>query len=883
MQLKKYQEQALATLRQYFEAATVSGPKSAYEQLTREPELAARLRAYGGQYTQLNELSDTPYVCLRLPTGGGKTILATYAIEVARRAWMGREYPLVLWLTPSNTIRIQTVEALKNPRHPYRIALDEQFGGAVRVLDIGDFTQLLPQDLESKCCVIVGTIQTLRVSNTDGRKVYAHHEMLEPHFSRIAVNAPPGLEPISETDPRPRFSFANLMHVHRPLMIVDEAHNAVTGLSQDVQVRVNPSAIVEFTATPRLRSNTLFNVTAHELKDAEMIKLPVRLAEHRQWQAAVFGAVEQRAQLEEIAKADKDYIRPIVMFQAQNRDQAVTVEVLKAHLTDDLGVELEEIAVVTGDQRDLDGIDLMKPQSPVKFVITVQALKEGWDCPFAYVFCSVANVSSAQDVEQLLGRVLRMPYARRRAQPDLNRAYAHVTSENFAEAAKALKDRLVNLGFTEEEVAEAIEAPPVLDEALFGRQTRPPPQKSIAILVPLSGEELKKIGDVGADLVEVKASARGEAEITFRGVPSAAQVEAIAAALPTAVRKEFEDQASKFVRDNAHLASPAQQGARFTVPALGAEIQGEFELLDPDTYLDFADLSLAQLPAVLAPLEFEIRATADVFEIDVQGNRLTYGQVSADRQRSLVGLELKSLTHEHLVAWLARNLRDPQIGYGELAGWLSQLISHLTGTRGLGLTALNRCVFPLLRAIEFKIGGFKKTQVETVFQRSLFGPEAKPSLSDQAGFKFRHGIFRDVKRYAGDYTFQKHFLGPFEVPAFEGGREGEEFLCAQAVDSSPQVRHWVRNVAQHRDAFWLPLKNRRFYPDFVAELVDGRIAVIEYKGAPYATNDDSREKRAVGEVWQQASKGRVVFMFVERDAEGANMRSQIERSFSKKQ
>lgn len=876
MQLKKYQEQALATLREYFETATVSGPKSAYEQLTREPDLAARLRAYAGQYTQLSELSDTPYVCLRLPTGGGKTILATYAIETARRAWLGREYPMVLWLTPSNTIRTQTVEALKNPRHPYRIALDEQFGGAVRVLDIGDFTQLLPQDLESKCCVIVGTIQTLRVNNTDGRKVYAHHEMLEPHFSRISLAANSGLEPISEADTRPRFSFANLMHVHRPLMIVDEAHNAVTGLSQDVQIRVNPAAIIEFTATPRLRSNTLFNVTAQELKDAEMIKLPVRLAEHRQWQAAVFGAVEQRAQLEELAKADKDYLRPIVLFQAQNRDQQVTVDVLKSHLIDDLGIALGEIAVVTGDQRDLDGIDLLRPDSPVKYVITVQALKEGWDCPFAYVFCSVANVSSAQDVEQLLGRVLRMPYAHRRSHPDLNRAYAHVTSENFAEAAKALKDRLVNLGFTEEEAEEALEVPPMLDEALFGRQQRQPPRHSIALPELLSGEAAHKIRSVGADLVEIRTGASGSSEIELIGVPSSAQIEDIAAILPERARPLFREKAATFIRNNAVLASPAQQGARFTVPALGADVQGEFELLDPDTYVDFADLSLAHLPAVLAVSEFDVRSVADVFEIDVQGNRLTYGLVSSDRQRLLDGLELKSLTHQQLVAWLARNLRDPQFGHGELVGWLSQVVSNLTGQRGLGLTALNRCMFPLLRAIEQKLARFKTGQIEAVFQRSLFGPEAKPLLTEKTGFVFRHGMFRDVKRYSGDYTFQKHFLGPFEVPTFEGGREGEEFLCAQALDSIPQVRHWIRNVAQHRDAFWLPLKDRRFYPDFVAELLDGRIAVIEYKGAPYATNDDSREKRSVGEVWQQASKGRTVFMFVEREVGGANMRAQME-------
>src|SRR5690606_33822533 len=131
----------------------------------------------------LNGLSGTPYVCLRLPTGGGKTILAAHSIEIARTHWMERDYPPVLWLVPTTTIRKQTFEALKNTRHPYRIALDEAFSGRVRVLDIGDFDQLTPHDLTAKCCVIVGTIQTLRVSNTEGRKVYSHNENLEPHFA----------------------------------------------------------------------------------------------------------------------------------------------------------------------------------------------------------------------------------------------------------------------------------------------------------------------------------------------------------------------------------------------------------------------------------------------------------------------------------------------------------------------------------------------------------------------------------------------------------------------------------------------------------------------------------------------------------------------------
>ena len=85
---------------------------------------------------------------------------------------------------------------------------------------------------------------------------------------------------------------------------------------------------------------------------------------------------------------------------------------------------------------------------------------------------------------------------------------------------------------------------------------------------------------------------------------------------------------------------------------------------------------------------------------------------------------------------------------------------------------------------------------------------------------------------------------------------------------TPAVKHWVRNL-ERRD-FSLPLANRNFYPDFVAELTDGRILVLEHKGKIYATNDDSKEKCNVGALWEEKSDGRALFLMtvVERGKPG---------------
>jgi type III restriction enzyme len=189
MDLNTYQKDTLRALTDFLAECRISGPRASYETQVREPTRAQRLCRFVSNYRPLAELPDTPYVCLRLPTGGGKTLLGAYAVGIARENWIERDYPLVLWLTPTNIIREQTADALKNPRHAYRQALDEKFEGRVRVFDIAHFPTIRPQDLRDNACIVVGTIQTLRVSNTEGRKVYEHHEDLETHFSGIPDNA----------------------------------------------------------------------------------------------------------------------------------------------------------------------------------------------------------------------------------------------------------------------------------------------------------------------------------------------------------------------------------------------------------------------------------------------------------------------------------------------------------------------------------------------------------------------------------------------------------------------------------------------------------------------------------------------------------------------
>jgi type III restriction enzyme len=881
MQLKQYQTDTLSVLRRFFEETRVAGPKNAYEAITREPEHKVRLGAYADEYRPLKGLPGVPYVCLRLPTGGGKTILGAYSIAISKDTWIEKDYPLVLWLVPSNTIRIQTAEALKNTRHPYRRALDEAFEGRVRIFDISGFAQIRPHDIRDNLCVVVGTIQALRVSNTEGRKVYAHNENLETHYSVISPSAPD----LERSDAGPhkgdiKFSFANLLHIHRPLMIVDEAHNAVTGLTREMQQRVNPCAIIEFTATPRLNSNTLHNVTAQELKLEEMIKLPIMLSEHDTWQNAVNGAVNSRAALEEEAKNDSDYIRPIVLFQAQTKNQEVTVEVLKNHLIDVEQIPEERIAVATGDQRELDGIDLFDSKCPIEYVITMEALKEGWDCSFAYVFCSVSNIRSATDVEQLLGRVLRMPYAKRRAAADLNKAYAHVSETSFQKAAKALCDKLVAMGFEEGEALENIESAQTrldVDGGLFGLRQKTKP--TFTHTVTATPEVVTVIEDSKTAGVAVRKSEGGNVEITVTGRVGQELEKAISYAIPEQERKGFEEAVTQYRVDVKDKLSPAEQGETFTVPRLMTEIQGEFEFADTDVFMEFHDWSLLDHPARLDENEFNVRETARSFEIDLDGNRITY-QFASEEEQLVLDIDVEGWTGENLALWLDRQVRDNQIGQSVLLRWLRDLVSHLTGPRKLHIAALMRCKFILARKIREKIAGFKQTERNTIYQRYLFEPEASVEISFDDGFEFREDMYWDQRCYRGRYKFSRHFLGVDNVPAFDGAESGEEFQCAQTIDSLPKVKHWVRNVARHLNSFWLPTATDKFYPDFVAQLNDGRLLVAEYKGAHIADGPDTAEKRTIGQLWESQSGGKGVFLVIEKAVDGKDMRAQLTEKMS---
>jgi len=469
--LKNYQKITLEKLTSFLQKCAIEkNIPQAYAESTKENFKQAALYNDAG-------FENLPYVCLRLPTGGGKTILAAHSVGIACKEFLARDFSLAIWLVPSNQILEQTYDALSDTHHPYRKALDEYFNGNVEILKVDEARNIQKSTLQSNTTIIISTFASWRVDKKEGRKVYNQNENLSTHFENLNFSKSEKLEKYNgENKPIP--SLANVVYLNNPLFIIDEAHNARTELTFEVFKRLNPSCIIEFTATPKTkgkdRSNVLYSVSANELKAEDMIKMPIELSAIPEWQNTIKEAVKKQQHLEQLAKEEEsssgEYIRPIVLFQAQHDSQTestINVEEVKNFLLNTLNIPSEQVAVATGKEREIEGKDLSAVDEPIRFIITKQALKEGWDCPFAYVFCSVAKVNSSKDVEQLLGRVLRMPNVTRKENDELNRAYAFVSSNSFFNTANNLRDSLIQAGFTATEVSELIELAP--SQLAFGQ------------------------------------------------------------------------------------------------------------------------------------------------------------------------------------------------------------------------------------------------------------------------------------------------------------------------------------------------------------------------------------------------------------------------------
>lgn len=882
---KIYQQQVLDSIEAYFKAChELPSPSSAFTVTTE------RLWGRGSPYNPLSGFpADMPYFCLRVPTGGGKTWLAAKSVQLANTHLLRTEHSVILWLVPSKPIREQTLRALRDRLHPYHTALRE--AGPITVMDLDEAKSVTRATFDTSTTVIVATRQAFQVEEEESRKVYQSSGALMHHFDNLSPTQRAELltegEGAERTTP---CSLANVLRLRRPFVVVDEAHNSRTELAFDMLARFRPSGVMELTATPDLErtpSNVLHSVSAAELKAEEMIKLPVVLETEPNWQQCLADAIGRRDALHKLADEERRsgaaYLRPLVLIQSEPRRAGVETldfERVRNELTTNHSIPAAEIVVATGEEKGLEQIDadyklgIADPDCPVKFVITQKALAEGWDCPFAYTLVSMASLSSATAVEQLLGRVLRQPGASHRQAKALNQSYAFVVSRNFSETASALRDRLVaGAGFERREVAAFVTAAKDeqarLDlEGHAGRVvvrpvaitlTEKPDLKSVPKSVR---DKVSWDGKVNTLTISTPLT-EDEAEVLKASVISetaaAAIVEAAEVSRTTAI--EF-------------FQTPAELGERFRVPQLALRVQGELQLFDDPEILEYPwDLS----PYDAAPTVDDLSAlgaglkVSEGGEIDVDS---TSGKVVSrflpDLQRDL-GLvyQPENWDEVRIATWLCRNLPEPSLTHASKQAFVAAWVTKLLGIEGFTLARANLQKFLVRNLLEARIRTLRKQAVGKAFQQALFGDDAqlRVAVSDHYAFEFHAQAYapsRDYDGRFGHFDFRKHYYG--RLGDFDSK---EEFECACWLDIQAQkgrIQFWVRNLVKREgSSFFLQKADGRFYPDFLCQLpgaadTPGAILAVEYKGADRWVG--AEDDRLIGGLWENLSDGRCRFVMV---------------------
>lgn len=866
---KAFQNQLLESVERYFRACREwSDAKKAFHMTMLD------LWGEPGSYRPINGFEEgMPYFCLRVPTGGGKTRLGARCVPLVNRFLLQCERSVILWLVPSNAIREQTIKAFRDREHPYHADLAE--AGALTVFDLDEARSLTRSTLDTSTVVIVGTAQSFRQQDMDKLKVYESSGHLMPHFDGITPEQRDKL--LKGPENTVPYSFANVLRLRRPFIVVDEAHNARTELQFETLARFRPSGILELTATPDLvktPSNVLHSVSAAELKAEAMIKLPIMLETEPDWQKVLAYAIDKRNQLQTLADREHiggaPYLRPLVLIQAQPHRQGVDTQhaaFLKEELIRNHNIPVEEIAVATGETRDLEDVDIFSETCLVKYIITQQALAEGWDCSFAYVLASVAELRSETRVEQLLGRILRQPGATWRDSVELNRSYAFVASRDFGATANALRDRLVEgAGFEKEDAWEFIAAGDEAQSPLDLPPTRRAEIRPVVVQLP-EKPDLKKLDATLRKKVEWDSQAQ-----TLTITKPIAPEEDVAIA-QIVVWQESQTALAEAALKSRTVAveifkTPSERGLAFRVPQLAVRVHGELQLFDDPEVLDYP----WDLPA------YASTATADELSRFHSADRVAEGgAIDVEKGKMLVTFlpELErdlalSYTPEHwteakLAGWFCGQLRgDGYITQPSMMVFVSAFLTTLLKMPGVDLARANRQKFLLRSLLEAKIRELRREAVGKAYQQFLFTDGASERVTVGGGFDFAFHPdgYAPSRDYARAGEFAKHYYP--RVGDFDCEEGGEEEQCAFWLDRAAQrgeIEWWVRNLVRKPTcSFFLPTAKDRFYPDFVCKLPDGRILVVEYKGAHLW--NDAEPNRKIGELWEELSDGKCAFVMV---------------------
>jgi len=475
MILKDYQEIVVKKLIDFYKEAKKQ--KTALEKIDKNLWVSSLYRIINPNFNDRpeNGLKEPyPRVCLKVPTGGGKTLIAIEAIREYQNLFAQKRTGLVVWITHRETIYRQTIENLKNKNHIYRQWLDQCSGNKTLIIEKG--SPLRKQDTEDNLVILMLMIGSANRVTKEDLKVFQDNGAyidFFPHDNQYLKHEKL-LEKIPNLDFIPdnifnrkivKTSLGNAIRTLNPLIIVDEFHTMFSDNAKNTLDGLNPSIIIGLSATPLERKgmNVLVEITGKQLKEADMIKLDMHLyppAKSQSWKEMIDNVKKKREELEKKAdelRGNKGVnIRPIALIQVERtgKDQRgkdfVHSEDVREYLIEK-GVSAFEIAVKSSQIDEIKEEKLLSESCEIRYIITKEALKEGWDCSFAYILGVIPSARSESSMTQLVGRILRQPYAKKTGIAELDESYVYITK---GETVEVLDN--INKGFKEEGLGDLV-------------------------------------------------------------------------------------------------------------------------------------------------------------------------------------------------------------------------------------------------------------------------------------------------------------------------------------------------------------------------------------------------------------------------------------------
>lgn len=875
MTLKDYQKEIMADLSHYLDLLKETNDlNEAFSRFWQDKGVVVGI---GKIPPYQNILPGVPCICDKVPTGGGKTFVACNAIKPIFDAIPVRKAKVVVWLVPSEAILTQTLAALRDTDHPYRQKLDVDFGSSV---EIYSKQQLLsgqnfnPTSVNEQLSICVLSYDSFRGEKENLKARQENSNLAE--FAKI-LGTPEN--PLPDADDTALLQILNQLS---PLVIVDESHHAKSNLSMKMLRDFNPCFVLELTATPKKESNIISYVDAYKLKKENMVKLPVIVYNRSSKEQVLLDTIDLRNRLEKIAIEDREttgrYIRPIALFQAQpkGKEDSTTFEKLRDKLVE-IGIPAEHIAIRTADVNELKNGNLLSEDCPIRYIITVNALKEGWDCPFAYILASLANKTSKVDVEQILGRVLRLPHTKRNKTPSLNMSYVLTSSNDFSATLDNIVKGLNSAGFSGKDYRIGTGSPSQDGEAAKPAPSpTPSPAPEPASSEPEAEAPTEEFLDFDPAAISAQLSQQRESEQGGSGAPSNVDdmlkdaektgldyEDAIKDSenpslsdLPFDVREsvsvyhvkpEFVDEIEKLSIPQFIMVTPKSIFSEATATVLDKEVLAKgFTLKGKPSDIDFdsADAEIVQIDVRgntdALPRVFKMTASDQQLFKDYFSHVPAKNQV--DRCKQILFAQVNSFN---------------EVPASELQPYVDRVVSEMTPDQ---LSGLEQSPYAYGKKVKDKIESLLETYYEEQFNHLM-----------------------ETGKIACDPIFKlPEIIYPAESTSMYGGTlyeaeeamDGLEMDLALELTSFTNIRWWHRNNKyEFRINGFI-----NHYPDFIIMMESGILLLVETKGQ-HLKNDDSYQKVRLGRAWEKLAGPKYRYYMVFRDidtkVEGAKSMSEF--------